>query len=74
MVLHNLCVTTWQDVLSAAELQQVLGEEQMDRKRTLTHAERTGESRTATHRRRDRLVDEMLEYDPDSDVVEDTIS
>ena len=32
MILHNTCVQTWKDVVSEAEPQEVLGEEQMERK------------------------------------------
>ena len=46
----------------------------MTRKRTLNEDQRTGEARMASHRRRDRLVDQMLEYEPDPDLVEETIA
>ena len=71
-ILHNLCVLSWKDIFYEDELKIVLGEEQMERKRTLNEDQRTGEARMASHRRRDRLVDQLLE--PDDDVVEETIA
>ena len=47
MILHNLCVHTWKDILSEAELQEVLVEEQMERKRTLNEGQRAVDVRRA---------------------------
>lgn len=63
MILHNLFVWTWQDHLTDAELQDLRRSHRRDRVREMDAGE--GRQRLSeSHRRRDRLVTDMLEHEP----------
>lgn len=62
-ILHNLCISTWRDHLSDLDLQRLAGED-------YAHQRRQTEARglliyKENERRRERLVDEMAELDPE---------
>lgn len=67
-ILHNMLITTWIDVLDPAELEKIMERERrMRRRRTVDDGR--ADVVLATHARRERIVNEMLELeDPEVDL------
>jgi len=65
-ILDNMLITTWIDVLDPAELEKIMERERrMRRRRTVDDGR--ADLVLATHARRERIVNEMLELeDPES--------
>ena len=67
-ILHNMIVSTWMDTISRKKLQEIMDREarMRRRRRPMQIQEEVMES----HIRRERLVDEMLEWEDDDIDVE----
>ena len=63
-ILHNMLITTWIDVLPVDELQAIMDRERRMQQRRVVDPG-AGQMILDTHRRRERLVTEMLEIDED---------
>ncbi|WWD21269.1 hypothetical protein CI109_105753 [Kwoniella shandongensis] len=61
-ILHNLCISTWQDHITQEELQEVMGDEYAERKRQIDLA--GDKDLDEQYRRRERLWKDMLSIDP----------
>lgn len=67
-MLHNLTVDTWDTYIDLPELRELLAVEESIRQRALTEQERRYDSVRQTERRRERLIDQMVELLPGEDV------
>ena len=62
-ILHNLLITTWIHTISRRKLAEIMDREARMRRCRLVEHRR--EELMESHMRRERLVDEMLEWDED---------
>ena len=72
-ILHNLCVATWQDYITEEGARRKYGSDYMERSRVIEQNNRQYGRIKEEWMRRENLVDDMLELEPEEVILEDFV-